>query len=202
MKRAQLVVLVLLNAAVQLASAEGPIVQAPEPSKDLIIKICSTDFFDRNSRCDTRQFLERRGDDFVYLVQRDGSQKKGELILTNHLSTKVWPYPPTTYMPHSYFLQFPLESGRTWKGTFDQTSGGQTKNRTRTARVTGYVDLKLKAGTFKAFRIDAYNQWSEARSPAVERYHYCPELSMICHYESREFDLKQEVVEVTKTARQ
>lgn len=196
------VLFVILGAAAEMLYAQAPVVQAPAPSKDLIVKVCATDFFDRNPRCETRQFLEKRGDDFVYLVQQDGTQEKGELVLTTHLSTKVRPFPPATYAPHSYFLQFPLENGRSWKGNFDQTSGSDTRNRTRTAQVTGYVDLTLKAGTFKAFRIDAYNQWSQATRPAVERYHYCPDLSMICQYESREFDIKLEVVEVTKAARQ
>lgn len=196
------VLFAILSAAAEMLYAQAPVVEAPQPSKDLIVKVCTTDFFDRNSRCETRQFLEKRGDDFVYLVQQDGTQEKGELVVTTHLSTKVRPFPPATYVPHSYFLQFPLESGRSWKGNFDQTSGSDTRNRTRTARVTGYVDLTLKAGTFKAFRIDAYNQWSQATRPAVERYHYCPDLSVICQYESREFDMKQEVVEVTKATRQ
>lgn len=197
-----LVSIVLFNAVVQTALSQGVAIQAPEPSKDLIIKICRTDFYDRNMRCYTRQFLERRGDDLVFLLQNEGSQEKGELILTNHLSTKVRPYPPATYIPHSYFLQFPLEKGKSGKGTYDQTSGGRTRNRTRSAEVTAYVDLTLKAGTYKAFRINAYNQWSEARSPAIEEYYYCPELSMICRYESREFDIKSEVVEVRKASQQ
>lgn len=202
MNRTQLVSIVLFNAVVHMAFAQGSAVQAPEPSKDLIVKIFNTDFYDRNLRCYTRQFLERRGDDLVFLLQNDGSQEKGELVLTSHLSTKVRPYPPATYIPHSYFLQFPLEKGKSWKGTYDQTSGGRTRNRTRSAEVTDYVDLTLKAGTYKAFRIQAYNQWSEARSPAIEDYYYCPELSVICRYESREFDSKSEVVEVRKASRQ
>lgn len=195
-------VVIATLAATTLLYAQVPATQAPDPSKDLIVKICTTDYFDRNSRCETRQFLEKRGNDFVYFVQQEGTDEKGELVLTDNLSTKLRPFPPATYEPHSYFLQFPLENGRTWKGTFDQTSGSEKHNRTRTARVTGYVDLALKAGTFKAFRIDAYNQWNQATRPAVERYHYCTELSMICQYESREFDMKQEVVEVKKAVRQ
>jgi hypothetical protein len=195
------IVSVLLISAAGLVYAQSPIVRAPEPSTDLIVKVCTTDFFDRNARCDTRQFLEKRGDDLVFLIQQIGTQEKGELVLTGQLSTKVRPYPLATYSPHSYFLQFPLEVGRKWKGTFEQTSGSNTQTRTRTARVTGYVDLKLKAGTFKAFKIDADNQWSQARRPADESYHYCPDLSMICQYESREFDLKWEVVEVAKSTR-
>lgn len=201
MKVAAATVILLITATIRAVGAQGIVVQAPAPDKDQIVKVCTTDFFERNRSCETRQFLEKRGDDLVYMVQKEGESAKGELIVTGHLSTKVRPFSPATYVPHSFFLNFPIAVGASWKGTFDQTSGGQTRNRTRTAEVTGYVDLKLKAGTFKAFRIDAYNHWSEAPRPAVERYHYCPALSMICQYESREFDMKQEVVEVTKASR-
>jgi len=195
------IVYVVLTWAAGLVNAQVPIARAPEPSTDVILKVCTTDFFDRNSQCDTTRFIEKRGDDLVYLVRQARTKEEGELVLTSQLSTKVRPFPPATYSPHSYILQFPLEVGRSWKGTFEQTSGSHTQTRTRTARVTGYVDLVLKAGTFKAFRIDADNHWSQAQRPAVERYHYCPDLSTICQYESREFDLKWEVVEVRKSTR-
>lgn len=201
MKVAAATVILLTAASITAVGAQDTVVQAPTPDKDHIIKVCTTDFFERNRSCETRQFLEKRGDDLVYMVQKDGSSEKGELIMTSNLSTKVRPFSPATYVPHSFFLAFPMGIGKTWKGNFEQTSGGQTRNRTRTAEVTAYLDLKLQPGMFKAFRIEAYNHWSEAPRPAVERYHYCPALSMICQYESREFDIKQEVVEVTKALR-
>ena len=183
-------------------SAHAQSVQGPEPSKNLIVKFCTTDYHERGRvlRCHSEQFLEKRGDDLVYLQQRDDSGEKGEFVRTGHLSSKSRPFSPATYVPHSYFLQFPLEVEKSWSGTFDQIRPSETRKRTRTARVTGYLDIVLKGGTFKAFQIDATNQWSRASNPAVERYYYCPELSMICRYESREFDMKLEVVEVTRVA--
>lgn len=175
---------------------------APEPSKDLVVKVCTTGYYNReNPRCATAEFLERRGDDLVFLVQPErlgGKDIKRELVLTSHLNTKARPYPPATYNPHSFLLQFPLKVGKKWSGTFDQKTLKGTYNRTRTAEVVGYGDLKLKAGVFKAYEIRAHNQWLLARNPAVEKYYYCPELFMICSEESAEHDYHQEVVEVIR----
>jgi len=67
--------------------------------------------------------------------------------------------------------------------------------------VTGYGDIKFKAGTFKVFRIVADNRWEKANRPADEVYFYCPELVIICKCESLEFDSKSEVVEVRSALR-
>lgn len=147
--------------------------------------------------CRTRQFVERRGDDFVFLVTDEKTGKTGELILSSNLGTKVRPFPPATFAPESFFLRFPLEVGSRWSGTFDQSG----VLRTRSARVTGYSDLVLKAGTFKAFRIDAENKRQDRSTPAFERYYYCPELAIVCKYESRDFNQRWEVVEVKKVQR-
>ena len=187
-----------------LTFAQGvPISLAPEPNKDMVIKTCSTGYYLReNPKCLTKEFLERRGDDLVFLVQEGENPDKKEYILTGDLSTKVRPYPPATYKPHSYFLQFPMKNGSSWKGSFEQEgSNGRIQKRTRSAEVVGYGDIKLPAGVFKAYEIHAYNQWSEASRPAREKYFYCPELSTICSYESIEFDIHAVVVEVRKKGR-
>ncbi len=172
---------------------------APEPDKNLVVKTCKTGYYLREKpQCLTTEFLERRGDDLVFLIQEDGSQEKKESIFTRDLSTKVRPYPPATYKPHSYFLQFPMKNGSSWRGLFEQDSSGRVQNRTRNAEVVGYGDITLPAGVFKAYEIRATNQLSTANRPAMEKYFYCPALSIVCSYESQDFDMHVVVVEVRK----
>lgn len=175
---------------------------APNPAKNVAVKMCKSSYYsrDRLEKCQTIEFLERRGGDLVFLVQEDGEQVKKEQVLTSDLSTKVRAYPASTYRPHSFFLQFPMKKGSSWKGEFEQeNAGAKIQKRTRSAEVVDYGEIKLPAGTFKAYEIRAFNHWSEARNPATEKYFYCPELAMICSYESPDFDTYQVVVEVRKT---
>lgn len=197
MKKLEFALAALLFATPTFAEP-APETKEVSPATNSVVTLCRTGYYNRESvQCQTREFLERRGTDLVYLVRRDGGEP-AELVVTKDLSTKVRPFPPAMYAPHSYFLQFPLHVGKSWQGTFVQTSGNQTHQRTRTAKVTGYEDVVLKAGTFKAYKIEAYNQLSTAMRPAVEIYFYCPELGVICSYESREFDIREEVVAISR----
>lgn len=166
--------------------------------KSQILKYCSSDFFIReNQRCYTVEFLEQRGDDLVFLRQTEGSKNKTEFIYDKNLSSKK--AGQTTYKPSSYFLQFPIAVGNEWKGSYViESRAGNLRNRTRSSEVRNFGDLIIKAGSFKAYEIQAFNQLSTATNPATEKYYYCPEIAAICKYESREFDLYYEVVSVTK----
>lgn len=184
-----------------VSAEEVPVSLTPEPTKGLVVKTCKTGYHVREKpECLTTEFLERRGEDFVFLVQEEGSKEKKETIFNKDLGTKVRPFPYATYKPHSYFLQFPMKNGNSWKGSFEQeSSNGRVQKRTRSAEVVGYGDITLPGGVFKAYEIRATNQLAEAYRPAMEKYFYCPGLAMICSYESPDFDLYQVVVEVRKT---
>lgn len=182
--------------------AKAVSVNAPSPSPDLLIRVCVMDYFNsyKQPSCQTRQFLERRGNDFVYLIQKDGESERKELILDSSLSSKVRPYSPATYVPHSYMLQFPMEVGKKWEGSYVQTGNNRSENRIRFGQVKDYGSITIKAGTFQAFHVLAHTQL-DARRSVVESYFYCPDLAMICRYESRDFGLREEIVKVTRIQR-
>jgi len=175
---------------------------APVPSvesfKNLVLTFCRTGFYNREKvRCYTREFLEQRGNDLVFLTQYDGSRKKVEITLSEHHSMKIRGN-GGTFKPDSGMFQFPLHVGKTWKRDYEQEVGGSVRMRTRHAEVVKFEEIHIKAGTFKAFQISAFNQLSTARTPATEKYFYCPEIASVCLYESREFDIYEEVTQVTK----
>lgn len=185
--------------ALPVFAEEAPVSLSPEPTKGLTVKTCKTGYYLREKpQCITTEFLERRGDDFIFLVQEEGAQEKKETVLNKDLSTKVRPYPQATYKPHSYFLQFPMKNGTSWKGSYEQEGSGRIQNRTRSAEVVGYGDITLPGGVFKAYEIRTMNQLSGASRPAKEKYFYCPALAMVCSYESVDFDMHFVVVEVKK----
>lgn len=181
-------------------AGEAPVSLTPEPTKGLVVKTCESGYYLREKprRCLTTEFLERRGEDLVFLVQENGGGEKKEAIFNKDLGTKVRPFPYATYKPHSYFLQFPMKNGNSWSGVYEQEGSGRIQNRSRGAEIVGYGDITLPAGVFKAYEIRAVNQLSGASRPAMEKYFYCPALAMICSYESQEFDMYLVVVEVKK----
>lgn len=200
MKRIIAVVLALSTVASLAHAQEAPSTGTTQsdPGVGVVVTLCRTGYYNKeNPQCQTREFLERRGNDLVYLVRRDG-EEPAELVVNEDLSTKVRAFPPATYVPHSFFLQFPLHVGKNWKGTFTQTSGDKIQTRTRTAEVIAYKDIVLNIGTFKAYEIRAYNQLSTATRPAVEKYFYCLDLGVVCAYESREFDFREEVTAINR----
>lgn len=173
----------------------------PAPSNELVLEVCSTQYARSiEVKCRTREFVEQRGSELVFLV-KDPNGQSGEMVLNQDLSTKIRPLPYATYAPHSHFLKFPLYVGAKWEGTYDQEGGGRTQNRTRTAEVVAYEEVTLKDGKkYKAFKIVSYNKWNDpsVRRAASETYWYCPELASACRYESPDFDLREEVTSVTR----
>lgn len=183
-----------------LAQAQQDTAPLPniENFKNLVITFCRTGFYNREkTRCYTREFLEQRGDDFVFLTQYDGSRKKVEVVMSEHHNLKVRRN-GNTFKPDSRMFQFPLHVGKTWKGAYEQEVSGSIRTRTRSVQVVGFGDVRIKAGTFKAFQMSSLNQLSTAQNPATEKYSYCPEIASICSYESPEFDIYEEVVSVSK----
>ncbi|MEK7662174.1 MAG: hypothetical protein AAB355_01570 [Patescibacteria group bacterium] len=62
----------------------------------------------------------------------------------------------TRYTPHDYTFDFPLEIGKTWKGTLilDVLNESRQVRREITAKVVGWEAVKTPAGTFNAFKIE------------------------------------------------
>jgi hypothetical protein len=67
-------------------------------------------------------------------------------------------------------LSFPLSTGKTWEieYTEDHPNRQLSSEHTRTAyKVTGWEDVTVPGGTFRALKVEADGQWSAAIAPAI-----------------------------------
>jgi len=185
--------------------AQDVVIQTTTPERDIILRFCRATYNGQNEFCYTREFLEQRGNDFVFLIQEDNNPEKKELILTlqeGFFGIKVRPMGvPQTYVPHAFQVKFPLRVGTHWSGSWSQTALDQAVlQRTRTAEVIGHGDVKTKAGTFKGFEIRSNNQRLGVRNSAREHYYFSSDLFAVILYESFEFDMREEVVDVRRAS--
>lgn len=199
----KLMTLVFLVGLVLRAFAADFVVEAPPlPEKGLVLKFCRTNYYGQNALCYTREFLEQRGNDLVFLVQEDGSATKKELVIAlqdGYFGLRIRPIGVlNTYAPHAFQAKFPLRVGTRWEGTWTQIGSEGAISRTRTAEIIGYGEIKIEAGSFKAFEIRSSNQRQGRNSPAQEHYYFSPELFAIVMFESKEFNMKEQVVEVRR----
>jgi len=184
--------------------AQDVVVETSTPDKDIILKFCRETYYSGQNRvCYTREFLERRGNDFVFLIQEDGNPEKKEQVFAlqdGYFGIRSRPMGvPQIYVPHAFQVKFPLQVGTHWSGSWIQT-GTAVLQRTRTAEVISYEDVKPKAGTFKGFEVRSYNQRLGVRNPARERYYFSPELFALILYESPDFDMREVLVEVRRAS--
>ena len=199
MKRVLLFFAILLSYALQASAQE--VAQVAKTDNFPTLKFCRADFSGNQTRCYTREFLERRGNEIIFHALEEGSTEQKELVMVSqdgYFATKIHPLGGSIiYTPHGFGIKFPMQVGSTWKGTYDQVTAGQpAKSRTRTVEVVGYGEVQVKAGKFKAYELQSFNQWNQAKKPAMEHYYYVPELGAVVLYESRELNGREEVVEV------
>ena len=114
-----------------------------------------------------------------------------EEILTENMQTLRRDVTNLRFEPHNFSFDFPLSVGKAWRGTYDVVPAQFARSsRTKIAKVTGYLEVTVPAGTFKAFKVE-YANWLNQQGvtrPADEVMYWCPAVNWYCLYESEAFN--------------
>ncbi len=148
-------------------------------------------------------FVGREGDLFCFLARSQSGEQQTTCQnwegSTVKRQGKIGNSAPGVFTPHSGLYSYPLFVGRQWETTYTFTStSGEVSNRTKKARITGWQKVTVPAGTFEAFKIEAYNQLLGVKYPAYEEYFYSPVAGMI-KYDSDDFNQHIELLSYTKS---
>ena len=153
---------------------------------------------DEKRDCYTLEYVETRraalGDLEHVFSQRNAQGVAFEIRTTDDLATKFRGTDGATFEPHNYTYKFPFGVGSRWEGQYDlrfPDNPSWNNNRTKVAEVVAYEEIEVPAGKFKAFKIK-YDNWRNDSSRRViggrtaddELIYYCPELGVLCLYES------------------
>lgn len=97
--------------------------------------------------------------------------------------------------PHSGFLDFPLYVEKMWTHSYTHMMVGsnQVYQRELKAKVVAYEEVRVPAGKFWAYRIEAENAWV-GRGVADETYWYSPDVGFVIKYYSRGFQWEYELI--------
>jgi hypothetical protein len=159
--------------------------------------------------CHTLEYIEGRNigtgsGEHIFQRKEMDSGATSEVRLTEQLATRFRGLDGATFEPHNYTFEFPFQVGSRWRGQYDirfEKDPSRNQNRTKTAEVVGYEDVKVPAGDFKAFKIK-YDNWRNERGvtrPADEVVYFCPDLGVWCLYESEALgSVRTRLVEVRR----
>ena len=81
--------------------------------------------------------------------------------------------------PHSGFLQFPLFVGKSWSHSYENNGVPRRSNWS----VKAYEQIKVKAGTFMAFRVEGEDKRLDRPYGVLISYWYSPQVKAIVKFE-------------------